>query len=537
MAPASAPSMPRLDCCRFAYTVGLRIVIVCAAGVYLMDWFHLPGLLLTAGLALLYMRQPLRHAASAATRLVATFITALKQVRKVDMATDDTRPAGSVDGRPARVWRRRVVAAAAALVVATALLMPWTASVGNYGTLVAIPDQETIIRAPENGTLNELHTHPGDAVARGAVLGRLSNLELDEQVMQVRSELTRANADYTRLVGELRGRTESIARLELQYQQRLRDFNDLDIERQQIERHRQNAIPAARISVDARAALRTVSVDRTPVDVVAVYPPALAVLQADIDVRHTHLQEARLAHERARTLFAAGLVPRRELETAASHAATLSTEWVGARERLEAELVEHRRKHARTATDLGLARTDLGVERLQIQRLDDEIQAARRVVAMLEARCTLLSRKQNGLELISPRHGVVFGENLPRLTGHYFQKGAEVLRVADTRHLLLRVHLPERFIGDVQVGSPVRLKARAFPDDVFWGVVSKIGAESEPDQNAQATYRVELIVENSNRRLRPGMTAFARIAFGRHALGRILFHKLKQALRPELWML
>jgi hypothetical protein len=37
--------------------------------------------------------------------------------------------------------------------------------------------------------------------------------------------------------------------------------------------------------------------------------------------------------------------------------------------------------------------------------------------------------------------------------------------------------------------------------------------------------------------LRPGMGAFARIDFGRWRLGRILVHKMKQTLRPELWML
>jgi hypothetical protein len=37
--------------------------------------------------------------------------------------------------------------------------------------------------------------------------------------------------------------------------------------------------------------------------------------------------------------------------------------------------------------------------------------------------------------------------------------------------------------------------------------------------------------------LRPGMTAFARIGFGRRMIVGILLHKLRQALRPELWMI
>jgi multidrug efflux pump subunit AcrA (membrane-fusion protein) len=97
--------------------------------------------------------------------------------------------------------------------------------------------------------------------------------------------------------------------------------------------------------------------------------------------------------------------------------------------------------------------------------------------------------------------------------------------------------VPERQIGDVRVGYPVRLKTAAFPDRRFLGRVSKMGDESEPDQYSQRTYRVELIIENSDGLLRPGMTAFARIDFGRQMIGRILLHKAKQLLRPELWML
>jgi hypothetical protein len=33
------------------------------------------------------------------------------------------------------------------------------------------------------------------------------------------------------------------------------------------------------------------------------------------------------------------------------------------------------------------------------------------------------------------------------------------------------------------------------------------------------------------------MTAYARIDFDRRMVGRILLHKIKQTLRPELWML
>jgi HlyD family secretion protein len=156
---------------------------------------------------------------------------------------------------------------------------------------------------------------------------------------------------------------------------------------------------------------------------------------------------------------------------------------------------------------------------------------------VIEARLDLLRRKQAQFELVTPGAGTIYGEDLPRMVRRYFQKGEEICRVVDAEQLLVRIQLPEREIGDVKVGHHVRLRVRAYPDRVFRGVVSRIGSESERDENRQTTYRVELTIENADGLLRPGMTAFARIDFGRQMIGQILTHKLRRLLRPEVWML
>ena len=155
----------------------------------------------------------------------------------------------------------------------------------------------------------------------------------------------------------------------------------------------------------------------------------------------------------------------------------------------------------------------------------------------LEERLALLEGKRAQFALVAPAAGTIFGENLPRMGGQFFPKGAEICRIAETSELLVRVQVSEREIGDIRRGCPVRLKSRAFPSRVFRGVVSRIGGESDPDQTGQATYQVEHTIQNEENLLRPGMTVFARIDFNRHMTGWILAHKLKQALRPEMWML
>ena len=165
-----------------------------------------------------------------------------------------------------------------------------TASVGNYGALVAIPGQEAIIRAPESATLIDLRVQPGQQVELGS-MGRMGNLELEEQIAQADSELARARADYDRVLGEQRAHGEAVARAELQLWQRQHDYDEIDAEQQQIQKRRR-AVPR---SVTGRFILASSTLNELPtasegLEVLAVpYPAAIAVLQSEVELRHGQL--------------------------------------------------------------------------------------------------------------------------------------------------------------------------------------------------------------------------------------------------------
>ena len=506
----------------FLYTSALGIFIVLYVGEYLADRFSLFGLMLAGGLGLLYLRRPL-------TDLVASAMWVFKEDQ---MATNSKT-------RWAR-WRPRFVTLALGLTITGVLVTPWSASVGNYGTLTPLPDREAIIRAPEDATLLMLQVQPGALIASGAVLGQMGSLELEEQLVAVQSAVAEARANYDRLVGEVRARGEYVVRGEAEVQQRESEYAEVDAEQRQIQQRRLSekgssagAVLASWISGPLGDAAATGSQGDQPTQ----YPAAIAVLQSELEVQHAQLVEASFTRDRARKLFSAGLLARIELDEATARAATLESAHGAAGARLEAALVEHRRRHASQASELRRARASLGAERLDVEKVIAERSAIARLIATLDERRSLLERTRAQFTLTSPGAGLVFGEDLPRRIGQHFHQGAEICRVADTRQMLLRVSVPEREIGDIRVGNPVRLKVRAYPNHVFHGAVSKIGGESEQDRNGQAKYRVELTVENQDGSLRPGMTAFARIDFDRQVIARILMHKVKQALRPELWML
>lgn len=499
------------------YSTGLMIFIVVYAGDWLMNTFYLLGLLLAVGVALLFVRKPLKAVFSPAFSRLAAFTepVRLKAVLKT---------------------RRRVVPIVFAVIVIAVLITPWRASVGSYGQLIALPDRETIIRAPEAATLVQLSVKPGDQLAAGAVVGRLGNLDVEDQIAEVQTDVARVQADYDRLLGELRVRGESALRADVALQQRQRDFAEIDAEQQQI-RARQQIQPSDSGKLSNAPRIITISNRLSEAETVQTYPAALAALQAEADAQRALSDEAAKQRDRFRQLHAQGLIPRSELDAQEARAATLAGSLDAARQRLNAALIEHRRHHTATATDVRLAETDAGTERLTIEKLSGELRGMRELLASLESRRDLLLRKRGQFDLTTQHAGVVFGEELPRLTGQFFQKGAEICRVADTRQLLVRIQVPEREIGDVRAGHTVRLKARAFPDQTFYGTVTKIGGESETDASGQTIYRVEMTIENGEGMLRPGMTAFARIDFDRQMIGRILLHKIKQTLRPELWML
>jgi multidrug resistance efflux pump len=555
----------------FVYTVAFRVFIVIFLGSYLSDWFHLPGLLGAGALALFYLRRPLRGLLAAvisALRAMAADFNRLFPTRmEAKMATQNqaTQALSSgnpgeinggqktiqADGRPLSRRSRQLVPLAIFLFVILILCLPWNASVGAYGALIAVPGQEAIIRAPESATLLELSVRPGDLTTGGAVLGRMGDTELEGQLAQAQAELDRVNADYDRLLGELKAREDSIARAGVKLRQSQSNYDESDFEQRQIEERRRAEQASSNLKYITASMSPTVAPTgatgsepfATPAGVyqqdspALAYPAAIAVLQSDADLRHARLTEAGLQLHRARRLYAYGIAPRRELDGAETRASTLAIEFAAARQRLEAALVEHRRRRDGLATEARLARSDVEAERLQVETLNLELRSTRALISTLEVRRDLLRSRLAQFELVAPRAGAVFGDELPRLVGQYFTKGAEICRVADTCRLLARIHVPEREIGDVRVGHPVRLKVRSHPDRVFLGRVAKIGGESETDQNNQVSYRVEMVIENAEDLLRPGMTAFARIDFGRRMVGSILLHKLKQALRPEMWMI
>jgi multidrug efflux pump subunit AcrA (membrane-fusion protein) len=90
--------------------------------------------------------------------------------------------------------------------------------------------------------------------------------------------------------------------------------------------------------------------------------------------------------------------------------------------------------------------------------------------------------------------------------GDFARVPTELFRLMFTDPLKLRVHVPERYVGEVVGRQAVELRVEAY-SEIFQGAVSRINVVNEVNR----TFEVEIIVPNGHGRLNPGGFAKADI--------------------------
>ncbi|MEK6406242.1 MAG: efflux RND transporter periplasmic adaptor subunit [Acidobacteriota bacterium] len=408
--------------------------------------------------------------------------------------------------------RRKVIKLGFALVVIAVLIAPWEAATGSDCTLLLPPDREGVVRANTDAVLAEIYVQPGDALAEGARVARLSNPEIEDRLTQLSAEIDRLNTNNSRIEDDLRVRSENVLSANFKETDRKRLANELKDE-------------SAQIANAEKSAQRSQPL-----------PASLTVLQSEIELKQIELDRNRREVERYKKLFDQGLVGEQIYDRAVAEARLSETALRAARARLDAALVDHHRLTSGAQTNSLVAETEARAARSNFESLIAELHSNRQQLESLRHRHEILRRESEGMAIVTPKAGVVLGEDMRKMVGRRYSRGEEICRIGEIGKFFLKIDVSEREIGSVRLDSPVRFKLKTMPGRVFTGRVSKINAEPIPNERAQRFYPVEVLIENSDGLLRPGMTGFARISFGRQSIGLILAQKIWQALRPELWL-
>ena len=136
------------------------------------------------------------------------------------------------------------------------------------------------------------------------------------------------------------------------------------------------------------------------------------------------------------------------------------------------------------------------------------VEAARGQVAQTEAAMKFARTNLNYTRIVSPVNGTVVARNVDvgQTVAASFQTPTLFSVAQDLRKMQIDTSVDEADIGNVKAGQDVRFTVDAYPDIVFKGKVSQVRINPTTVQNV-VTYDVIIMVDNSDLRLLPGMTA------------------------------
>ncbi len=155
---------------------------------------------------------------------------------------------------------------------------------------------------------------------------------------------------------------------------------------------------------------------------------------------------------------------------------------------------------------LDAAQAQLAATQAQAAAAADQATAAAAAVTMLDVQIAKLS-------ITAPVDGVVLSRAVQ--PGEVASPGAVLLVLGQLDYLTITVYVPEDRLGNVRLGQVARVGVDSFPDKTFPAVVKAIAGEAEfTPRNVQTVegrkstvFAVELAIDNSGGRLKPGMPA------------------------------
>jgi multidrug resistance efflux pump len=175
--------------------------------------------------------------------------------------------------------------------------------------------------------------------------------------------------------------------------------------------------------------------------------------------------------------------------------------------------LEADQNRAGKSRDVNLATSKVAAA--QIDRLEME---------RFEQKRRLVAHRLEHLEIKSPIDGIVLTGDLQRSEGVSLTIGQPLYEVAPLDELLVEVAIADKQIKHVQAGMEVTVQLDAFPTQLWTGRLERVHPRSEIRDDANV-FVGEVVIDNRDHGLRPGMKGRAKVVAARHTLFWIVFHE------------
>jgi RND family efflux transporter MFP subunit len=152
--------------------------------------------------------------------------------------------------------------------------------------------------------------------------------------------------------------------------------------------------------------------------------------------------------------------------------------------------------------DLQTAETRMKVAEASYQSAFDTVRSLKAALQDRQAAYQLAQKKLNDAVVKAPIAGAVV-ERLVQ-TGEYIGERTPVATIAQMNPLKLRTGVQERYAGLIRAGQPVEFRVESFGDVLFHGKVAYV---SPTVDQTMRSFTVEALVDNADKRLKPGFFA------------------------------
>ena len=147
----------------------------------------------------------------------------------------------------------------------------------------------------------------------------------------------------------------------------------------------------------------------------------------------------------------------------------------------------------------------------------EDIAVAEAKVQQAQAQLKLAQAYQSRAQVVAPLTGLVTERSAH--VGETVQPGAPLLSIVNLDSVDMIVYVPQAQLPRVKIGSPVKVYADAYPNEVFTGEVASIAQQAQfsprdtqtKDDRTNIVFAVKVRLPNDDGRLKAGMTADAEI--------------------------
>ncbi len=188
-----------------------------------------------------------------------------------------------------------------------------------------------------------------------------------------------------------------------------------------------------------------------------------------------------------------------------------------------AEVAAEELEEAQRALDL----VQSPAEQERIASLEADIQR-------VQAELTAARSDLNATRVSAPIAGRVVAPRLMFARGEYLNRGDLIATIENTSRLLAEVALPQASIGSIAVDAAVTARLWAYPNTHFSGRVRSIAPNADAGDYGPVV-RVQVVFDEPDPRLKPGLTGNAKIAAGWEPAGLVFTRAVLRFVMVELW--